>query len=101
MSSQIDLNTILIGIVLAISGWTLKTVLGLLTRQTQVESALWGKDGQNGHASDIRRLRDALAEIGRQIGRLLTRVERLEDAHGVKRRHHREEEDDGDDTEDH
>ena len=80
---QIDLNTILITIVLAICGWTLQSVLRHARALTQIEQQLWGKDGKNGHSSDIRRLLRGWDRIGRFLHELDHRVSRLEERHGL------------------
>lgn len=84
--NQVDLNTVLLTIVLAISGWTLTTVLKHVRSLTQIEQQLWGKDGNNGHSSDIRQLRDAINRLQEIFQRMLRRIERLEERTGEPRR---------------
>jgi hypothetical protein len=60
--NSIDLNTVLIGIVLAISGWTLQTVLKLSKSVTEMETTLWGKDGNSGLVGEIHRMRADIRE---------------------------------------
>lgn len=92
--SQIDLNTVLLTIVLAISGWTLTTVLKHVRSLTQIEQQLWGKDGNNGHASDIKELRQAMERMQVFAQRILRRIERLEERTGEGRRSSRQQDDD-------
>ena len=92
--SQIDLNTVLLTIVLAISGWTLTTVLKHVRSLTQIEQQLWGKDGNNGHSSDIRQMREAINRLQQIFQRMLRRIERLEEHTGDRRRSTEEQDDD-------
>lgn len=92
--SQIDLNTVLLTIVLAISGWTLTTVLRHVKSLTQIEHQLWGKDGRNGHTSDIRLIKSGLARVEKGLHRIVRRIERLEERSGVHEKHHDDEPED-------
>jgi uncharacterized protein YukE len=83
IGNQVDLNTVLLTIVLAISGWTLNTVLRHMRELTQISQQLWGKDGKNGHASEIRQMRKGLQGIERAFRRLVRRVDRLEERSGI------------------
>lgn len=81
--SQIDWNTVLLTIILAISGWTLTTVLKHVRSLTQIEQQLWGKDGRNGHTSDIKLIKSGLHRVEKGLARMIRRIERLEERSGV------------------
>jgi hypothetical protein len=60
---------LLLALLTALSGWTLRTVLKLLSRTDRMEERsqviLHGSDGQNGLVGDIRYLRDRVGCVGR------------------------------------
>ena len=86
MSAQVFqiLVTTLLTIVIGLNTWLLKTVLDLLRATAKISQQIWGVDGNNGHASDIRGFRKALREIGDLFTDLDYRVRRLEERHGVE-----------------
>jgi hypothetical protein len=84
------LITILLTVLIGLSTWALKTVLTHADRFEQVGVALgkinqqlWGVDGKNGHASEIREFSRAARRIERAVSRLSWRVQRLEERAGL------------------
>ncbi len=83
------LITVLLTVLIGLSTWALKTVLTHAERFEMVGNALgkinqqlWGVDGQNGHASEIREIKRSFQRIERFLSRLDWRVQQLEERHG-------------------
>jgi hypothetical protein len=84
------LITILLTVLIGISGWALRTVLHHAERfetvgkdLSKVTQQLWGVDGRNGHASELRDLKRSFRRIERYLLRLGARVGRVEDKVGL------------------
>lgn len=73
------LVTVLLAIIGAISGWTLKTVLQHQDDVKELQMTTWGKDGKNGHASKLRALRKGFRNIERYLDDLSNRLSRVEE----------------------
>lgn len=100
------LITILLTVLIGLSTWALKTVLTHADRfedvgksLVKISQQLWGVDGKNGHASEIREFSRAARRIERAVSRLNWRVQRLEERAGLPSGEH-ERYSDSDDTED-
>lgn len=78
LGGQFDLNTAFLTILLALAGWTLHGVQRHEKSLTQVEQQLWGKDGKNGHASELRDLNQSLEGLERFLQRVERRIDRIE-----------------------
>lgn len=83
------LITILLTVLIGLSTWALKTVLTHADRFEKVTESLgkinqqlWGVDGQNGHASEIRQIKKSFRRIEQYILRLDMRVQRIEEQSG-------------------
>jgi len=83
------LTTILLTVLIGLSTWALKTVLTHADRFDSVNKSLgtinqqlWGVDGKNGHASEIREIKQSFRRIERYVLRLDYRMQRLEESHG-------------------
>lgn len=63
VSDQVDLNTVLITIVLALCGWTLIEVHRHAVTLGRVMERVWGSDGKGGHAGDIEKLKSDMQAI--------------------------------------
>jgi len=84
------LITILLTVLIGLSTWALKTVLTHADKFEKVSGELgavrqqlWGVDGKNGHASELRDLKRSFRRIERYLLKLGTRVQRVEDKVGV------------------
>jgi hypothetical protein len=82
--------TILLTLLIGLSSWALKTVLAHAAKFERVDGGiakinqqLWGVDGQNGHASDIRQINRSFRRIEHFLQRLDWRVQRLEERTGI------------------
>ena len=80
--------------VLGISAWALKTILEsreaeskhhgeVQTAIAEIRQAIWGRDGNNGHASELRALRRSFRRIERYLMQLGYRVQRAEEKLGL------------------
>src|SRR5690349_8682093 len=78
IGSQFDLNTAFLTILLALAGWTLHGVQRHEKSLTQVEQQLWGKDGKNGHSSELRNLDESIQGLERYLRHMERRIVRLE-----------------------
>lgn len=67
-----NLNTVLLGIVVALAGWTCKTVVELgTTMATTVEKV-------SGHEAMLADLKSRESDVERELGRLRDRIPRIE-----------------------
>src|SRR5688500_15906278 len=78
ITGRFDLNTAFLTILLALAGWTLHGVQRHEKSLTQVEQQLWGKDGKNGHASELRNMNESLEGLERFLTRVDRRIDRIE-----------------------
>jgi len=83
------LTTILLTVLIGLSTWALKTVLSHAERFETVNKSLstinqqlWGVDGKNGHASEIRDIKRSFRRIERYILKLDYRIQRVEEQTG-------------------
>lgn len=85
MSTQLFeiLVTTLLTIIIGLNTWMLKTVLDLLRATARLSQQVWGVDGQNGHASELRSLRKSFNRIERYISKLGFRLQRVEERLGM------------------
>jgi hypothetical protein len=100
------LITILLTVLIGLSTWALKTVLTHADKFEKVNESLskvtqqiWGVDGNNGHASEIREIKRSFRRIERFMLRLDMRVHHIEEARGHPSGEH-ERFESGDDAED-
>jgi hypothetical protein len=100
------LITILLTVLIGLSTWALKTVLTHAAKFEKVNESLskvtqqiWGVDGNNGHASEIREIKRSFRRIERFMLRLDMRVHHIEEARGHPSGEH-ERFESGDDAED-
>ena len=86
MSAQVFqiLVTALLGIIIGLSTWLIKAVLDLRGATAKVSQQLWGVDGKNGHASDIRGVKKALEDIGDMLLDHDYRLRRIEERQGME-----------------
>lgn len=84
------LITILLTVLIGLSTWALKTVLTHADRFEKVDTSvnrvtqqIWGVDGKNGHASELRDLKRSFRRIERYLMRLGSRLDRVEDKVGL------------------
>jgi hypothetical protein len=101
------LITILLTVLIGLSTWALKTVLTHAERFEKVgdqlgriNQQLWGADGRNGHASEIRDIKKSFRRIEHYLSRLDWRVQRLEERQGLPSGEHEKFRSGDDDTED-
>jgi hypothetical protein len=84
------LVTTLLTMVLGISAWALKRIIDrerdedkryekISVALAEISQQLWGKDGKNGHASDLRELKKALDRIWDFLSEFDNRVSRIEE----------------------
>lgn len=84
------LITILLTVLIGLSTWALKTVLAhadkfedVGTKLGRLDQQIWGADGRNGHASDIRDIKRSFRRIERFLLRHDWRLQRLEERAGL------------------
>lgn len=83
------LVTTLLTIVIGLSTWTLKTVLRQESDVTQIKQQIWGRDGRNGHSSELKDLKSSFSRIEKYLTRLGFRMLRVEEKLGIDSGEHR------------
>lgn len=84
------LITVLLTVLIGLSTWALKTVLthadkfeDVGTKLSKLNQQIWGADGRNGHASEIREIKRSFRRIERFLLRHDWRLQRLEERAGL------------------
>lgn len=109
------LTTVLLTVLIGLASWVLHTTLAhskkfgdlndhLSERDQHINAALgkisqqlWGVDGKNGHASEVRSLKKSLRGIERYLERMSFRIQRLEERAGLPSGEHHKLDDDPED----
>lgn len=101
------LITILLTVLIGLSTWALKTVLTHADKFESVGKSLdrinqqiWGADGRNGHASEIREIKRSFRRIERFLLRQGWRIQRLEERAGLPSGEHEKLSSDDDEEDD-